>query len=111
MRLQIMTAAAALMALTACSGQGAVKAPDSVDGLTKAQVEAIVKEYLMREPIVLAEAFGELQRREEEMKVAATDAERPMIVDAQNVLKNWPRWPDSSSLQAVRLGSKSTKGR
>lgn len=73
MRLQIMTAAAALMALTACSGQGAVKAPDSVDGLTKAQVEAIVKEYLMREPMVLAEAFGELQRREEEQKVAAAE--------------------------------------
>jgi protein-disulfide isomerase len=73
MRLQIMTAAAALMALTACSGQGSVKAPDSVDGLTKAQVEAIVKEYLMREPIVLAEAFNELQRREEEQKVASTE--------------------------------------
>ena len=73
MRLQIMTAAAALMALAACSGQSAVKAPDGVDGLTKAQVEAIVKEYLMREPIVLAEAFGELQRREEEQKVAATE--------------------------------------
>lgn len=73
MRYGIMTSALAALAFSACSGQGPVKAPDSVDGLTKAQVEAIVKEYLMREPMVLAEAFGELQRREEEAKVAATE--------------------------------------
>ena len=73
MRYGIITSALAALALSACSGQGSVKAPDSVDGLTKAQIEAIVKEYLMREPIVLAEAFGELQRREEETKIAATE--------------------------------------
>lgn len=74
MRLQILSAVAAAFALTACSGQGVVKAPDQVGDLTKAQIEAIVKEYLMREPIVLAEAFGELQRREEETKIATTEA-------------------------------------
>lgn len=71
----LLTITAAALALAACSGQqGAVKAPDAVGDLSKAQIEAIVKEYLMREPIVLAEAFGELQRREEEAKVAATEA-------------------------------------
>jgi len=73
MRYGIITTALAALAISACSGQGSVKAPDSVDGLTKAQIEAIVKEYLMREPMILAEAFGELQRREEEAKVAATE--------------------------------------
>lgn len=75
MRYKIMTTVAAALAFTACSGQGpgAVKAPDAVGDLSKAQIEAIVKEYLMREPIVLAEAFAELQRREEEQKVAATE--------------------------------------
>ena len=74
MRYKLITAIAAAFASTACSGQGAVNAPDAVGELSKAQIEAIVKEYLMREPIVLAEAFGELQRREEEQKVAATEA-------------------------------------
>ena len=73
MRYGIIISAAAALAVAACSGQSTAKAPDSVDGLTKAQVEAIVKEYLMREPIVLAEAFAELQRREEEAKIAATE--------------------------------------
>jgi protein-disulfide isomerase len=75
MRYKIMTTVAAALAFTACSGQGpgAVKAPDAVGDLSKAQIEAIVKEYLMREPIVLAEAFAELQRREEEQKIAATE--------------------------------------
>ncbi len=77
MRFQITTAVAAALAFTACSGgqgQSNVKAPDSVAGLTKAQVEAIVKEYLMREPVILAEAFGELQRREDQQHIAATEA-------------------------------------
>lgn len=73
MRLKILSAIAATLALTACSGQGAVKAPDQVGDLTKAQIEAIVKEYLMREPMVLAEALGELQRRDEEAKMAAIE--------------------------------------
>lgn len=74
MRFKTLISMAALLAVTACSGQGQVKAPDAVDGLTKAQVEAIVREYLMREPMVLAEAFGELQRREEEQKILAAES-------------------------------------
>lgn len=74
MHFKTLISAAMALALAACSGQGDVKAPDAVGGLTKAQVEAIVKEYLMREPMILAEAFGELQRREEEQKMANAEA-------------------------------------
>jgi len=57
MRIQIRLAAllapVALLA-AACSG-GQAKAPDSIDRMSKAEVEAIVKEYLLREPEILLE--------------------------------------------------------
>lgn len=52
-----------LMAAAACSN-GEVKAPDSVGGLQKAQVEAIVKEYLLREPEILFEMQTAYQRNQ-----------------------------------------------
>lgn len=61
--MRLKTAVSALVALgaAACSG-GEVKAPDSVGGLEKAQVEAIVKEYLLREPEILFEMQTAFQR-------------------------------------------------
>lgn len=63
--MRLTTALSALLALgaAACSG-GDVKAPDSVGGLEKAQVEAIVKEYLLREPEILFEMQTAFQRNQ-----------------------------------------------
>jgi protein-disulfide isomerase len=63
--MRLKTALSALLALgaAACSG-GEVKAPDSVGGLEKAQVEAIVKEYLLREPEILFEMQTAYQRNQ-----------------------------------------------
>jgi protein-disulfide isomerase len=55
---------AALLALAAAACSGEVKAPDSVGGLEKAQVEAIVKEYLLREPEILFEMQAAYQRNQ-----------------------------------------------
>ena len=63
--MRLTTALSALLALgaAACSG-GEVRAPDSVGGLEKAQVEAIVKEYLLREPEILFEMQTAFQRNQ-----------------------------------------------
>jgi protein-disulfide isomerase len=67
MRLTLLAVATLALVLAACSagGKTEVKAPDSVNRMQKSEVEAIVKDYLINNPEVLAEAFGELQRREE----------------------------------------------
>jgi protein-disulfide isomerase len=67
MRLTYLAAAALVLGLAACSpaGKTEVKAPDSVNRMQRSEVEAIVKDYLINNPEVLAQAFGELQRREE----------------------------------------------
>jgi protein-disulfide isomerase len=66
MRLTHLAAAALALGLAACSGaKTTVKAPDAIDRMPRAEVEAIVKNYLVNNPEVLAEAFTELQRREE----------------------------------------------
>jgi protein-disulfide isomerase len=63
--MRLTTAFSTLLVLgaAACSG-GEVKAPDSVGGLEKAQVEAIVKEYLLREPEILFEMQTAFQRNQ-----------------------------------------------
>jgi protein-disulfide isomerase len=64
MRLKITLAAAALaLGLAGCSG-GDVSAPDSIGRMQKAEVEAIVKEYLMREPGILFEMQAAYQKNE-----------------------------------------------
>ena len=63
--MRLKTALSALVALGAAScSAGEVKAPDSVGGLEKAQVEAIVKEYLLREPEILFEMQTAYQRNQ-----------------------------------------------
>jgi len=63
MRLKIAIPALLALGAAACSA-GEVKAPDSVGGLEKAQVEAIVKEYLLREPEILFEMQTAFQRNQ-----------------------------------------------
>jgi protein-disulfide isomerase len=63
MRLKTLLAASTLLA-AACSQKPAeIAAPDAVDRMAKAEVEAIVKDYLLKNPEVLVEAFNELDRR------------------------------------------------
>jgi protein-disulfide isomerase len=65
MRSMILCAAA--LTLAACSGQKqAAAAPDAVDRMPRAEVEAIVKDYLLKNPEVLVEAFTELDRRQQQ---------------------------------------------
>lgn len=54
MRLHTALASLLAFAAAACSGGQAV-APDSIDRMSKAEVEAIVREYLLREPEILLE--------------------------------------------------------
>jgi protein-disulfide isomerase len=67
MRLQTALAALVtpvlLMGAAACSG-GETRAPDSIDKMAKADVEAIVKEYLLREPEILFEMQAAYQRNQ-----------------------------------------------
>ena len=66
MRLTLLVPAILALGLGACSGgKTEVKAPDAVNRMPRAEVEAIVKDYLVKNPEVLAEAFSELNRREE----------------------------------------------
>ena len=81
----ILPALGALALLAACSGQsGEVAAPDAIDRMEKAEVEAIVKEYLIREPEVLIAAFGELEKREAAIKVARAEALWPELLKAKD---------------------------
>lgn len=68
MRLKTLCAAAFVLLAAACSGQSAktVKAPDAVDRMSRAEVEAIVRDYLMKNPEVLVDAFTELDKRRTE---------------------------------------------
>lgn len=63
MRLHTALAALLALGLAACS-QGGAKAPDSIDRMSKAEVEAIVKEYLLREPEILLEMQVAFQRNQ-----------------------------------------------
>lgn len=81
----ILPALGALALLAACSGPpGEVAAPDAIDRMEKAEVEAIVKEYLIREPEVLIAAFGELEKREAAIKVAKAEALWPELLKAKD---------------------------
>jgi protein-disulfide isomerase len=77
-------AGAALALLAACSGQAKeVAAPEAIDRMEKAEVEAIVKEYLVREPEVLLAAFAELEKREAALKVARAERLWPELIKAK----------------------------
>jgi len=62
--------AAALLLAGSCSGQKQASAPEAVDRMARSEVEAIVKDYLLKNPEVLIEAFNELDRRHNEESFA-----------------------------------------
>jgi protein-disulfide isomerase len=63
MRFNATFAAIIALGAAACSG-GQTKAPDSIDRMSKAEVESIVKEYLLREPEILFEMQAAYQRNQ-----------------------------------------------
>ena len=63
MRFKATFAAMIALGAAACSG-GQTKAPDSIDRMSKAEVESIVKEYLLREPEILFEMQAAYQRNQ-----------------------------------------------
>jgi len=63
MRFKVTFAAMIALGAAACSG-GQTKAPDSIDRMSKAEVESIVKEYLLREPEILFEMQAAYQRNQ-----------------------------------------------
>lgn len=88
MRLTIVLCGAFAL-LAACSGgqtqeaAAPAPAPDAIDRMEKAEVEAIVKEYLVREPEVLIAAFAELEKREAAIKVAKAERMWPELIKAK----------------------------
>ena len=83
--MRLTTALSALLALgaAACSG-GEVRAPDSVGGLEKAQVEAIVKEYLLREPEILFEMQTAFQRNQIATQTLAAEGAWEKLLASSN---------------------------
>jgi protein-disulfide isomerase len=59
-RKSVLLALPLALALSACSQ----KTPDSVDRMARSEVEAIVKDYLLEHPEVLADALVQLQKHE-----------------------------------------------
>jgi len=76
MRLFAFCVAAAALSLAACSGgQKAAdakltSAPETIDRMSKDEVKAIVKEYLLENPEILVEAFNELDNRQNQANFA-----------------------------------------
>jgi protein-disulfide isomerase len=82
MRLPLALAAAGLaFGLVACSKQTAVAAPDAVDRMPRAEVEAIVKDYLVNNPEVVNEVLASLTAHEQSKIVAklTTNKDDPTI--------------------------------
>lgn len=63
MRFKASLAALLAIGAAACSG-GQTSAPDSISRMSKAEVESIVKEYLLREPEILLEMQSAYQRNQ-----------------------------------------------
>lgn len=74
----------AAVSLPAC-GEGALQAPGSVDRMQKAEVEAIVREYLLREPEILFEMQQAYQVKQEmKQSLQAEKAWDQLIRSSQN---------------------------
>ncbi len=72
MRANTLIAAALALGAAACSASEA-KAPDSIDKMAKADVEAIVKEYLLREPEILFEMQTAYERKSTEEQTSKAE--------------------------------------
>jgi protein-disulfide isomerase len=81
MRLQLSLAAMLALGAAACSGPaGKAKAPDSIDKMAKADVEAIVKEYLLREPEILLEMQTAFEKKQLDQQTAQAETAWPALL-------------------------------
>ena len=81
MRLQLSLAAMLALGAAACSGPaGQAKAPDSINQMAKADVEAIVKEYLLREPEILLEMQTAYEKKQTEQQTAQAETAWPALL-------------------------------
>jgi hypothetical protein len=81
MRLQLSLAAMLALGAAACSGPaGKAKAPDSIDKMAKADVEAIVKEYLLREPEILLEMQTAYEKKQLDQQTAQAETAWPALL-------------------------------
>ncbi len=61
---------AGLLLAGACSPAKNIAAPDAIDRMSRAEVEAIVKDYLVQNPDVMREALEALNTREQQLTIA-----------------------------------------
>ncbi len=81
MRLQLSLAALLALSAAACSGPaGEAKAPNSIDKMAKADVEAIVREYLLREPEILLEMQTAYEKKQLEEQTAQAESAWPALL-------------------------------
>ena len=80
MRLQLSLAALLALGAAACSPAGGTKAPDSIDKMAKADVEAIVKEYLLREPEILLEMQTAYEKKQLAEQTAQAEGAWPALL-------------------------------
>lgn len=64
----------AVVGLSACGGPAQIAAPDSIDRMEKAEVEAIVREYLLREPEMLFEMQRAYEIKDQMQQVVSAEA-------------------------------------
>lgn len=64
----------------ACSGAQTTKAPDSIDRMAKAEVQAIVKEYLLENPDILFEMQAAYERKSQAEQTAKAEGAWPALI-------------------------------
>jgi protein-disulfide isomerase len=80
MRLKLFLATTLALCAAACSQAGQSKAPASIDKMAKADVEAIVKEYLLREPEILLEMQTAYEKKQLEQQTAQAETAWPAML-------------------------------
>lgn len=73
MNLKLISATALVMVAAACSPAGSVKAPDSVDRMSRAEVEAIVKDMFLKEPEFLEQVVDKLNENKAAAQAKAAE--------------------------------------
>ncbi len=74
MTIKLLSAVALAAGLTACSqGDKAVKAPDSIDRMSRAEVEAIVKDMFLKEPEFLEQVVAKLEENKSAAQAKAAE--------------------------------------
>lgn len=78
------------LGMAMAAGSAVAEEQDPAAGLTTERIEAIVRDYLLREPEVIYQALQELQRRQ---TAAATERQRQAIIENRAALLHDPATP------------------